>query len=452
MSLDTRVQASSLVSFAGIEMRSPIGVAAVGAPLVSPRHLTAERHAEVLLKHIEAGAGYVCVPCMYVPEEMIGEVEVRTRPVEMPPPQTPTMNFLKIEPSGGGDSLFYASLIIVQNMHVRNKRFQEHTAKVISLLRQKKPGDVPIFASVAGIGGLPETLVTGAKKAEEAGVDLVELNLSCAVSTSVEGAVEGFFDGILPAINPGVLIGDRPGLVEETTRKVVDAVAIPVGVKLSPETGFPRIVETARRARDAGAKFVTCSNQAVGLAPPDIYRGGRPRWPYLDSNPFVGASGDWLRVVTYKQIGAVAKYVPGIDIAAAGGLMTPEHAIEAMMLGAKAIQYCSGVLYSGRGLIRRTARFLPQYMKECGYTSVHDFVGLGVPYIRPTNQVKTVGADVFADVDEMKCTGCGICTDNLCLASHMVDGIAHVNAEECSGCGMCIIACASGARSFRQKQ
>ena len=55
----------------------------------------------------------------------------------------------------------------------------------------------------------------------------------------------------------------------------------------------------------------------------------------------------------YKHVAGIAKFAPGIDIAAAGGLMMPENVVEVMMLGAKIAAHCTGMLYHGRNLLRR---------------------------------------------------------------------------------------------------
>ena len=128
----------------------------------------------------------------------------------------------------------------------------------------------------------------------------------------------------------GSVNGDNPETVYKITKAVADAVSIPVGVKLTPETGFPRIIDVTRAAYSAGAQFVQLFNAAVGMAPPDIYNGGKPKWLYMDGSPFCMASGSFLRIPCYKSVAAVKRYVL-TDIAAAGGFVEPEHFI-AMML------------------------------------------------------------------------------------------------------------------------
>ena len=323
--------------------------------------------------------------------------------------------------------------------------FDAFTQNLIKMLKKNKPAEVPIIAGILGLGDLPETYVDGARRCEELGADLIELNFACPGPAGMKGAVDDFFKKKFPARFQGALIGDQPDLVEEIVRQVVKAVNIPVGAKLSAETGFPRIVGVARAAKDAGAKFVQVTGGAVGIVPPDIYQKGKPKWPFMDGNPFCLTSGSWLRRVCYRDIAAIARFVPGIDIAAAGGLVTPEHCIEAMMLGASQTQLCTGVIEQGRGFIRRSTDFLRQFLVEQGYKSAQDLVGLGQPYIKYQEEVDMRLGQVISEIDETKCTHCGHCLDNLCTALYSNRGKVSVNKDKCSGCGGCTIACQQGA-------
>lgn len=48
------------IEFAGVKFRTPIGVGATGMPF--GRSVTPEEHAAILLRHVEAGAGFIEVP------------------------------------------------------------------------------------------------------------------------------------------------------------------------------------------------------------------------------------------------------------------------------------------------------------------------------------------------------------------------------------------------------
>ena len=66
----------------------------------------------------------------------------------------------------------------------------------------------------------------------------------------------------------GSLLGDSPALLIPVVKAVVDRVNIPVGVKMTPETGFPRLVGIAEEIKKAGAKFITGINAPITCGGP----------------------------------------------------------------------------------------------------------------------------------------------------------------------------------------
>jgi len=435
------------VTFGGIEFRSPIGVGAVGRPW--GKNTTPEEHAGILLKHVEAGAGYICIPtCWHFTEATLNKLQETGKPeykaTPLQPRQARTMRIQTPLSPYGVEGMYLLISPFWKDVQWA-KEASLHTQELTEIIIKKKPKDVRLIANVDGLGSLADTYVDGAKKWEELGADLIEINVSCPLPPTIGGAVEDFLEKKFPPRFQGALLGDHPDIVEEITRKVVNAVNIPVGVKLSPETGFPRVVGLARRIRDAGAKWVQVVNLGISIAPPDIYNRGKPLWPFSDANPFVGASGSWLRVQCYKHVAAIAKFVPGIDIAAAGGLVMPEHIVEAMMLGARLGQLCTGIIERGRKLIRSCDSFLKKFMLEQGYQSVEEIIGLGQQYIKYNEEIDLMAGKVGCETDELKCTGCGACVDNICIARYLENGIAKIMEGRCTGCGSCILACPAEA-------
>ena len=283
-------------------------------------------------------------------------------------------------------------------------------------------------------------------------MDLIELNLSspAAAQSALYESLDGYFENHFPLLPPGLFLGDQPELAERVVREVVKAVNIPVGVKISPETGFPRVIDLARRIKRAGASFINCGNFAVSVAAPDIYNRGRSKLPYLDGNPFMAVGGDLIRWMVYKQVVAIAKFVPDIDIIACGGISTPEHMVEAMMLGAKAVELVTPLLFQGRKVIQRDVLFVHRFMEEQGYNAVDDFVGLAVEHVKPADELHSTYDEkmLTAHVNTEKCKGCGICVDSICLALTEEDNVARVNTDCCTGCGMCVAICPHKAISL----
>ena len=145
-------------------------------------------------------------------------------------------------------------------------------------------------------------------------------------------------------------------------------------IKPSAEAGFPRLVAIAKICKDAGAKFITNINAPITVAPPDIYARGASPWRKvnLKINPIGAAVGPWNRYQNYKATATTALFVPDIDVAAVGGMVLPEHAIELMMLGARHIGISSGLYWNGRKVISQFIRFLDKFMDDQGYSSVDE--------------------------------------------------------------------------------
>ncbi len=436
------------VNMAGVQFRSPIGVGSVGFPWGKGIPHEPELHAEVLLKHVKSGAGYINLTAMFLTELTIKKLQETAKPEKMRPmPEGGTRKRMIKANSAtapyGLEGMFYidSPFLLGPELATLGKA---NTEKLVQILVENKPGGVPLIGSTAGLGDLPDTWVDGAKRWEELGADMIEINASCPLPATIRGAVDDYFIKKFPARFQGALIADNLDIIEEITRQVVRAVKIPVGVKISPETGFPRVVGLARGIKTAGASYIHTFNSAVGIAPPDIYNRGRPLWPFTDGNPFCMASGSYLRIPCYRNVAAVARFVSGLGIAAAGGLVRPEHCVEAMMLGATLVQPCTGVIEQGRSLIRQCNDFLKKLLVEQGYRNAREIIGLGQPYIK-YNEDLDIADGVIAELDEAKCTRCGRCLDNICTAIYSDKGDIKVNIERCTGCGGCVVACQSDA-------
>jgi len=447
-----KLSAKLSMTFAGVKMRSPLGISAINMPLGERSAITPELHAEVLLKHAEAGAGFVYVPgANYMTKELIAELRKRARPRETS--TTPgSMRFLKSETPGFGlEALFHVHAPMTPPPENRIRSF-DLVRKIIEILKKKLPDNVAIIASISPLGDFPETAVISAKKLEEVGVDLIEVNTSCPAMPGIEGAVDYYLEKEFPLLMVGALLGDHPDLVEKVAKAVVKAVDTPVGFKLTHQIGFPRIVGLARNLRDAGVKYLEILNQLPAIAPPDIYNKGKSPWTYVDGNPFVAASGGFLRIGCYANVAGVAKFAPGIDIAASGGLLTPEHAVEVMMLGAKLVEFCTGMLFRGRTLLREATDFLTRFLVEQGYKGVEELVGLGIPHITPLDKVNMYTGNVVAEVNPAKCQGSGICTDHICVAIERQGEKATIRPEACSGCGLCVETCPNEAITLKLRE
>jgi len=288
------------------------------------------------------------------------------------------------------------------------------------------------------------------------GADMVELNFgSTMFIDTVDLAREGIkLKEKLPA---GVTMGVVPEVMAAMIKGIRKKTDIPVIAKITPEMsffqalmGFPLLVE-------AGVKALTLNHTFMSVAPPDIYNGGKTTFSNMDTTTWWSTNGPWHRFAAYRNVSMVAKYLPHIDTIACGGLVLPEHCIEVMMLGAKAVQMSAGIFWNGVSFPGKVVKFLKRYMEDQGYNSVDEFIGLGLKYIvemgECQDELKSQIGNLIAQVDRDKCVGtskCNICLDNWCVATYEEDGIPMVDPELCNSCTLCVIRCPHGARYMKK--
>lgn len=310
--------------------------------------------------------------------------------------------------------------------------------------------DMPIVASIVG----PEVDVEGwsnlAEEVVSAGADMLELNLASVMTyETVTKALETVAEGRSFPKEAGVTVGLIPEIAAELIKGIIKAVDVPIIPKITPELGFFRVINTARIYKEAGARGVTCSHAFITVPPPDIYNRGKSLMPTIEGYPIASfwcTVGPWSRFGAYRDVAAVSKYVPGLDVFACGGLVIPEHCIEVMMLGAKAVQLSAGIMWNGISFISKAINFLKKFMIEQGYNKVDEFIGLGLKHIVDMGHVKWPYR--VARVDYSKCTGCKVCLDTWCFALYEDNGRPNVNKELCRGCNLCVIRCPQGAISL----
>ena len=172
----------------------------------------------------------------------------------------------------------------------------------------KKSG-TKIIANISG--NTLEEFTELAEKVSAAGVDLIEVNISC------------------PNVKHGGLAwGTQPASAAAATEAVKKAATVPVMVKLSPNV--TDITEIARAVEAAGADALSLINTLLGMRI-DI----ETRRPILRNN-MGGLSGPAVFPVAVRMIYQVANAVK-LPILGMGGVATGADAVEMMMAGATAV-------------------------------------------------------------------------------------------------------------------
>ncbi|MDL2274371.1 dihydroorotate dehydrogenase [Oscillospiraceae bacterium OttesenSCG-928-G22] len=169
--------------------------------------------------------------------------------------------------------------------------------------------DTKIIANVSG--NTVEEYAEIVKKASDARVDLIEVNISC------------------PNVKAGGLaFGVLPESAAEVTRAAKKNSAVPVIVKLSPNV--TDIAEIARAVEGAGADAISLINTVLAMRI-DV----RTRKPILKMNTG-GLSGPAVFPIACRMVWQVKNAVR-VPVLGMGGVSSGEDAAELMLAGASAV-------------------------------------------------------------------------------------------------------------------
>ncbi|WP_209343607.1 dihydroorotate dehydrogenase [Flavonifractor sp. AGMB03687] len=176
-------------------------------------------------------------------------------------------------------------------------------------LPELKQHDLAIIANISG--NTPEEYGIMCEKLSAAGVDMIEVNISC------------------PNVKAGGLAyGTKPELAAEVTKMAKSHSTVPVMVKLSPNV--TDITEIARAVADAGADALSLINTLRGMRI-DL----NTRRPILKMNTG-GLSGPAVLPVAVRMVWEVACAVD-LPILGMGGVAKGEDAAQLMLAGASAV-------------------------------------------------------------------------------------------------------------------
>ena len=261
----------------------------------------------------------------------------------------------------------------------------------LQLIRDAKPHlhDLKLMANItyagdAGVSGW----VNMAKKFEEAGADIIELNMCCPnMSYNVEMTSGGSCSA---KKQTGASMGQQAEVAAEIAKAVKEAISIPLFVKLTPEGG--QIAKVAKALYDAGADAVGGTGNRLGMPPIDIDDPGKSYY-HLQKEISMGCHcGKWLKPLAQRDTYEIRK-VCGMEapIMAAGGITDWRDAVEMVLCGGTLLGVCAETLISGYDICRPMIEGLDKYMKDHGYTDLAQMRGLVVPEVRTATDVTLYG-------------------------------------------------------------
>ncbi|CAD6185538.1 unnamed protein product [Caenorhabditis auriculariae] len=208
-----------------------------------------------------------------------------------------------------------------------------------------------------------EDWVELATRSEEAGADILELNLSCPHGMGEKGM--------------GLACGQNPAIVREICKWVRKAVKIPFFPKMTPNITDVR--EIARAAREGGASGVTATNTVSGMM---HMRAEGTSWPAVGDDKrttYGGMSGSAIRPIALKAVSAIANDLDGFPIMATGGIESAETGLAFLNSGASVLQVCSAVQNQEFSVIEDYCTGLRALLYLMGAESLKEWDGQSPP-------------------------------------------------------------------------
>jgi dihydroorotate dehydrogenase (fumarate) len=202
---------------------------------------------------------------------------------------------------------------------------------------------IPVIASLNG--ATTHGWRTFANRMREAGADAIELNLYEV------------------AADPAHTSADIEDRQVEIVRDVVEAVDIPVAVKIGPH--YTALANLARRFEDAGAAALVLFNR---FYQPDLQIEDRTlaRTLGLSQPRDHRLPLSWIAILRGQRT---------LDLAATSGIHAPEDAVKALMAGANAVCSTSALLKHGPEHLATLGDGLLAWMDDHGYGTVDELRG-----------------------------------------------------------------------------
>ena len=210
-----------------------------------------------------------------------------------------------------------------------------------------KQYDTKIIVNVCGKS--TEDYCEVVERLADEGVDMLEINISCP------NVKEG-----------GIAFGQNAKAAEEITKAVKKYAKQPVIMKLSPNV--TDIAEMAKAVEAGGADAISLINTLTGMKI-DINRR-----KFMLANKTGGVSGPAIHPIAVRMV-YQAFHAVKVPIIGMGGIASAEDAIEMILAGASAVSVGTANFHNP-SVTMEIVDGIQDYMKQYGFTSVNEMVGL----------------------------------------------------------------------------
>ena len=197
----------------------------------------------------------------------------------------------------------------------------------------KEQTDLVVLANMMGPGENLEGWVKLAQMLEDAGADMVELNMSCPnVGLMAKQVNIDVTDEL------GAHLGKNPALAREVCKAITSGIKIPVVAKMTPEGPCDIVAEGCQQGGAAAVSGINCPMSLPGC---DIYNDGKALYPSTNNQSFAGICGPWIRPLAFRHVAQIRMKCPDLPIAAGGGLSNWQQSVQMIMYGGTVLTYCT---------------------------------------------------------------------------------------------------------------
>ena len=324
----------------------------------------------------------------------------------------------------------------LNNIELISDRSPETNFREIYEVKKRYPKNL-VIASLM-VESKRESWHAMARRAEEAGSDLLELNFGCPHGMSERGM--------------GAAVGQVPEYTEMITSWVKEVARIPVIVKLTPNvTSISHIAAAAERGGADAVSLINTINSLVGV---DLTTFS-PRPVVGGKSSHGGYCGPAVKPIALHLLSTVAKN-SRVPISGIGGIGYWNDAAEHIALGASTVQVCTAAMHYGFRIVEDMIDGLSGYMDDNGYRTLEDFRGRAVANVKDWGDLD-LNYKVIAKINADLCIGCQLCYvacedgAHQCIEPYKESAkknaggfgihVPRIIEEDCVGCNLCALVC-----------
>ena len=267
-----------------------------------------------------------------------------------------------------------------------------------------------------------------ARLVEEAGADMIEMNLSCPQMTTHA---------------MGSDVGTNAELCKSFCAAVKRGSKLPMMAKMTPN--ITDMVPVAKACLEGGADGIAAINTIKSVCNVDLNR--KIGMPIVNGKSSIsGYSGKAVKPVALRFVQQLRTGIPGVEISGIGGIETWEDAAEFLLLGSTTLQVTTSIMQYGYRIVEDMKNGLEHYMEEQGVDSLMDLIGVANGNIIPAEELDRDYV-VYPEFDTEKCIGCGRCYVSCYDGAHQAISWDEENRKpscdhnKCVGCHLCALVC-----------